>query len=278
MQRQGEPPDGDVESGGSSVAPSPDGARHKGSRPRSLLLLWLIGGVVLALVVGGLLATRLPKDSSGPSDTTTTQPSPGVASSASPTNPSSASPTTPEVVAPHLSLRVRLASDRVVKTSARLGARQPFSRLRLTVWSASRRARMSGYAFRPRLSRVRVTADGTPVPAPTTMRAGQSVVLRLAAPTRTVDVHFRGHGQLARTGSPVPSRALALVNAVIVSTGSAKVPVRVHLVHPRVLNVACLSGTSLPQPCGAPDRKGWHVQVSRARAATVVAQVDVAPS
>ncbi len=249
-------------------AEAPREPRHKREPRRSRVLALGVAGLLVASLCAAGLIVFLPREDE-PSDNR-------VATSNSVTTGSTTgpSPGSSPGTAAESSIRARLTPDGTAVTSQRVSSAEPFEELRLTVWSPPPGGG-SVPTFRPELRDVIVTADGQRVlEAPTTLSSGETVTVSLPIPANKVRLQFRGLGQLDMTDKSVPDRALALVDALDVqSPAVGDVAIRVSA--PAILNMACASGVEPPAPCGEPDARGWHVEVSSGEVAVVV-QVDLA--
>ncbi len=161
-----------------------------------------------------------------------------------------------------------------VRASAHVVFDRPVSSMTIAVTGANT-AWLAG-DFHPRVADLVVTAAGAPVSdASEALAAGDSVKVDLPPGTTAVDMTYRARGVMIRTTPSVSSRALVLVNPVVVSGGSP-LAAHVHVVGADILNLGCSGPSVLAAACGTPSSDGWRVRnPARSGEVAVVAQVDL---
>jgi len=130
----------------------------------------------------------------------------------------------------------------------------------------------------PILERLKVVADGRPVlgSAAKLSPAGDgSIVLGSAA--RTIQLRYVTRAAVLPNQPKTVGRALVLANPLEVHVDDPTVSGGglVRLAGGDVLNLACVSGNDIPQPCGRPRERGWQVDLEGAAEIGVFAQVDL---
>ena len=102
-----------------------------------------------------------------------------------------------------------------------------------------------------------------------------SIVLGSAA--RTIQLRYVTRAAVLPNQPKTVGRALVLANPLEVHVDDPTVSGGglVRLAGGDVLNLACVSGNDIPQPCGRPRERGWQVDLEGAAEIGVFAQVDL---
>jgi hypothetical protein len=123
-----------------------------------------------------------------------------------------------------------------------------------------------------------VTADDRVVSAlVTTMRAGDSTVVDLGGPARSVRLDYLVAGAVEPSEMSAPGRAVVDLNPVhILVSGPRTLVVEATAAQDgEILSMACGSRGDLPTPCGRDVGRGWSVRLSGDRGQDVIASVDM---
>ncbi len=238
-----------------------------------LVLVAVVGLVLAASLTWLLVQAPAPREAVGPVRTAEPQSSPQTPQTQQTPQTGAQSPAAGAgLTAPGVLVIIRPTPTGDMEVVEQNYGRSAIKTLRLTLPSADGTAAVRG--IHPRVSDLKVLADGRPTSVPSGGSLTSDAQLALDRPSTKITLSYRLSGVTVHTGPGPAGRVLAALSALSVDRSSTE-PVVVRVVGSGVLNLVCPDLDVAKQLCGHQDGTQWTTPSIPAASARVIAQLNL---